>query len=71
MPPNSEDALKPYGIIQTIYEAVGENAIFVTDVGQHQMWAAQYLRHVRPRSFLTSGGLGAMGYGYRRQSALA
>ena len=64
VPPNSGDALKPYGIIQTIYEAVGENAVFVTDVGQHQMWAAQYLRHVRPRSFLTSGGLGAMGYGY-------
>ena len=42
----------------------GEDTVYVTDVGQHQMWAAQFLHHVHPRSFLTSGGLGTMGYGY-------
>ena len=38
--------------------------IYVTDVGQHQMWAAQYLKNIKPVKFLTSGGLGTMGYGY-------
>ena len=42
----------------------GKDAIFTTDVGQHQMWALQYLAHQKPRSFLTSGGLGTMGFGY-------
>ena len=42
----------------------GEDTVVVTDVGQHQMWAAQYVHHVNPRGFLTSGGLGTMGYGY-------
>ena len=42
----------------------GEDAMYVTDVGQHQMWAAQFISHVRKGSFLTSGGLGTMGYGY-------
>ena len=55
---------KPREIMQTIGDIAGEDAIYVTDVGQHQLWAAQYIRHVKPRSFLTSGGLGAMGYGY-------
>ena len=54
----------PRKIIEAIGEIAGEEAIYVTDVGQHQIWAAQYARHVKPRSFLTSGGLGAMGYGY-------
>lgn len=42
----------------------GKDAIYTTDVGQHQMWALQFLAHQKPRSFLTSGGLGTMGYGY-------
>ena len=52
---------------RTAMEAVGRlakgRAIFTTDVGQHQMWAAQYLRHTKPRRFLTSGGMGTMGFG--------
>jgi len=56
--------LKPHRIMRAIGELAGEGAIYVTDVGQHQLWAAQYARNLKPRSFLTSGGLGAMGYGY-------
>lgn len=56
--------LKPHQILGKICELAGPDAIYVTDVGQHQMWAAQYIRHVKPRSFLTSGGLGTMGFGY-------
>lgn len=63
-PEPCETELKPNFIIETACEKAGEDAIFVTDVGQHQMWAAQYLHHVKPRNFLTSGGLGTMGYGY-------
>lgn len=61
---DDDEALRPQFIIKTVCEAVGEDATFVTDVGQHQMWAAQYLNHVNSRKFLTSGGLGTMGYGY-------
>ena len=63
-PENDETRLKPHQVIETIADLAGEEAIFTTDVGQHQMWAAQYGRRGRPRSFLSSGGLGAMGYGY-------
>ncbi len=63
-PQDSDEVLRPHKVIETACEVAGENAIFVTDVGQHQMWAAQYLHHVKPRNFLTSGGLGTMGYGY-------
>ncbi len=63
-PATSETELKPYDIITKACELAGEEAIYVTDVGQHQMWAAQYLKHVSARNFLTSGGLGTMGYGY-------
>lgn len=52
----------PY-VIQKLYELTGGDAIISTDVGQHQMWAAQYYNHRQPRTFLTSGGLGTMGYG--------
>ena len=52
----------PY-IIQTIDELTPENAIIVTEVGQHQMWAAQYYNFRSPRTFITSGGLGTMGFG--------
>jgi acetolactate synthase-1/2/3 large subunit len=63
-PSDSMAGLKPHQIMQSISRLAGEEAIYVTDVGQHQLWAAQYARHLRPRSFLTSGGLGTMGYGY-------
>ena len=63
-PVDDGSGLKPHQIMRAIGELAGEGAIYVTDVGQHQLWAAKYARHVRPRSFLTSGGLGAMGYGY-------
>ncbi len=52
----------PY-IIEKLYELTGGDAIITTDVGQHQMWAAQYYKYKEPRTFLTSGGLGTMGYG--------
>ncbi|MDD5804383.1 MAG: biosynthetic-type acetolactate synthase large subunit [Clostridia bacterium] len=52
----------PY-VIQKLYELTGGDAIISTDVGQHQMWAAQYFKFKEPRTFLTSGGLGTMGYG--------
>ena len=63
-PRDDDRVLKPQQVMQAVCDAVGEDAIFVTDVGQHQLWAAQYVRHTRPRSFLTSGGLGTMGFGY-------
>ena len=63
-PSDSETVLKPHRILQTVCELAGDDTIYVTDVGQHQMWAAQYLTHVKPSHFLTSGGLGTMGYGY-------
>lgn len=63
-PKDDASVLKPHQIIHTICDQAGPEAIYVTDVGQHQMWAAQYLRHVYPKNFLTSGGLGTMGYGY-------
>ena len=55
--------LHPHNIMESLNKIVGE-AIYVTDVGQHQMWAAQYLKHTQDKPFITSGGLGTMGYGY-------
>ena len=52
----------PY-LVEEIYRKTGGEAIIVTEVGQHQMWAAQYYRYSMPRTLLTSGGLGTMGYG--------
>ena len=52
----------PY-VIETIDRVTGGEALITTDVGQHQMWAAQYYRYTKPRTFLSSGGLGTMGYG--------
>ncbi|MBM9512492.1 acetolactate synthase large subunit [Desulfogranum marinum] len=57
------DFSSPYGIIMRIAEIVGEDAIVATDVGKHQMWTAQVYPFNRTRRFLTSGGLGTMGFG--------
>ncbi len=56
--------IPPQFVVEKICEATGGKAIIATDVGQHQMWAAQFYRYSAPRSFLSSGGLGTMGYGF-------
>ncbi len=56
--------IKPQFVIQKLYELTKGNAIVTTDVGQHQMWAAQYFKFNQSRTFLSSGGLGTMGYGF-------
>lgn len=58
-----EDRLTGPYVIEKIHEITGGDAIITTDVGQHQMWAAQYFKYQKPRTFLSSGGLGTMGYG--------
>lgn len=63
-PKSVEGVLRPHQIIASLSTELGDDGIMVTDVGQHQMWAAQYCKSTKPRSFLTSGGLGTMGYGY-------
>ena len=63
-PEDSDTELKPHQLIAEICRQAGPEAVYVTDVGQHQMWAAQYLHHTKSRGFLTSGGLGTMGFGY-------
>jgi acetolactate synthase I/II/III large subunit len=55
--------IKPQRAIEAIYEATGGDAVVTTDIGQHQMWAAQYYHFNRPRTWLQSGGLGTMGFG--------
>ena len=50
-------------VVEEIYRQTKEDAIITTEVGQHQMWAAQYFKYTKPRTLLTSGGLGTMGYG--------
>lgn len=59
----SKDVLTGPYIIEKIYELTQGDAVITTEVGQHQMWAAQYYKYKYPRTFLTSGGLGTMGYG--------
>ena len=59
---NQEGLTGPY-VIEELYRVTKGDAIVVTDVGQHQMWAAQYYKYKEPRTLLTSGGLGTMGYG--------
>jgi acetolactate synthase-1/2/3 large subunit len=61
---DSEDSeIKPQYMIQSLYEATGGDAIVTSDVGQHQMWAAQYYDFPAPRRWINSGGLGTMGFG--------
>ena len=63
-PQDDDSQILPHQLIGAICDMAGEDTVVVTDVGQHQMWSAQYVHHVNPRGFLTSGGLGTMGYGY-------
>ncbi len=58
------EVILPQMVIELLYELTNGDAIITTGVGQHQMWAAQYYKYKFPRQFLTSAGLGAMGYGY-------
>ncbi|HAO93471.1 MAG: acetolactate synthase, large subunit, biosynthetic type [Deltaproteobacteria bacterium GWB2_55_19] len=56
--------IKPQYVVEKLYEATGGDAIVTTEVGQNQMWAAQFFKYDRPRTFITSGGLGTMGFGF-------
>ncbi len=58
-----KDRLTGPQIVETVYEMTHGDAIITTEVGQHQMWSAQFYKYKRPRQFITSGGLGTMGYG--------
>ncbi len=58
-----QDALTGPYVVETLYRVTNGDAIITTDVGQHQMWAAQFYKYKEPRTFITSGGLGTMGYG--------
>jgi acetolactate synthase-1/2/3 large subunit len=61
---DSADAeIKPQFMIEALYEATGGEAIVTSDVGQHQMWTAQYFHFAKPRRWINSGGLGTMGFG--------
>ncbi len=60
----SDEVIKPQFVIETLYELTGGDAIITTEVGQNQMWAAQHFKYLRPRTLLSSGGLGTMGYGF-------
>ena len=58
-----QEGLSGPGIVEEIYRVTKGDALICTDVGQHQMWTAQYYKYTKPRTLLTSGGLGTMGYG--------
>jgi len=60
----NDTKLRPQYVVEQIYEATKGDAIITTEVGQNQMWAAQYYQYTKPRTFLSSGGLGTMGYGF-------
>ena len=60
---NRKGALKPQYVIEQIYELTKGKAIICTEVGQHQMWTAQFFKFDQPRTFISSGGLGTMGFG--------
>jgi acetolactate synthase-1/2/3 large subunit len=61
--PLGDDVIMPQFVIEKIYDVSEGKAIITTEVGQHQMWTAQYYRFTQPRTFITSGGLGTMGFG--------
>jgi acetolactate synthase-1/2/3 large subunit len=58
-----DDSIMPQYVIEKIYDITDGKAIITTEVGQHQMWTAQYYKFIHPRTFITSGGLGTMGFG--------
>lgn len=58
-----KDSINPKFICETVNKIAGENTFITTEVGQHQMWTAQFYPFTKPRTFVTSGGLGTMGYG--------
>ncbi|WP_446899696.1 biosynthetic-type acetolactate synthase large subunit [Clostridium sp. LBM24168] len=58
-----DEYLNPYSIINTLYELTGGDCIITTEVGQNQIWTAQYFKFLKSRTFITSGGLGTMGFG--------
>jgi acetolactate synthase I/II/III large subunit len=60
---SADSEIKPQYMVQALYEATGGDAIIVSDVGQHQMWAAQHYHFDKPRRWINSGGLGTMGFG--------
>ena len=61
---DTEDVIQPQYVVKCLYELTKGEAIITTGVGQHQMWAGQYYNFRSPRTFITSAGLGAMGFGY-------
>ncbi len=60
---DSDKVIKPQWVIKKVGEILGDKAIITTDVGQHQMWTSQFYPFTKPRQFITSGGLGTMGFG--------
>jgi acetolactate synthase-1/2/3 large subunit len=64
-PPNSEtNELKPKPLLQALRKLLPDDAIVTTEVGQNQMWSALYFKALKPRTFISSGGLGTMGFGF-------
>lgn len=63
-PKDDDSVIRPHQLMKKINELLDKDDIVATDVGQHQMWAAQFTGREKPRTFLSSGGLGTMGYGY-------
>ena len=61
---NDAGKIKPQYVIEQIFEATGGDAIITTEVGQNQMWSCQWYKYDRPRTFISSGGLGTMGFGF-------
>ena len=61
--PAEEGGIMPQYVIEKIYDVTEGKAIITTEVGQHQMWTAQYYKFNQPRTLITSGGLGTMGFG--------
>ena len=57
------ELIKPQYVVEKLYELTGGDAFITSDVGQHQMWAAQYYKFDKPRRWINSGGLGTMGFG--------
>ncbi len=61
---DEDTSLHPHEVVEAVCDMTDKDTIYVTDVGQHQMWAAQYVKHKNTKRFITSGGLGTMGFGY-------